>query len=93
MCLCVAGSLVVRGAMQIMSMSTMTDVQRLALLKQIGGTNVYEERRKESLRILRETEARRSRINEVVCTLLWMSKSALSPSHKANANGCASGDL
>ena len=51
-----------------MSMSTMTDVERLALLKQIGGTSVYEERREQSQRILVDTEARRNRIREVVGT-------------------------
>ncbi|MCJ1424686.1 Structural maintenance of chromosomes protein 3 [Sticta canariensis] len=52
-----------------MSMSTMSDAERLALLKQVGGTSVYEERRAESLKILQETEARRSRINEVIVHL------------------------
>ena len=49
-----------------MAMSTMKDYERLELLKEIGGTKVYEERRKESLKILQETENRRSRILEVV---------------------------
>ncbi len=51
---------------QIMAMSTMKDHERLELLKEIGGTKVYEERRKESLKILHETDNRRSRILEVV---------------------------
>ena len=51
---------------QIMAMSTMKDHERLELLKEIGGTKVYEERRKESLKILQETDNRRSRILEVV---------------------------
>lgn len=37
-----------------------------AAFEQVGGTSVYEERRSESLKILQETEARRTRINEVV---------------------------
>ena len=49
-----------------MAMSTMKDYERLELLKEIGGTKVYEERRKESLKILQETDNRRSRILEVV---------------------------
>ena len=49
-----------------MAMSTMKDHERLELLKEIGGTKVYEERRKESLKILQETDNRRSRILEVV---------------------------
>ena len=52
--------------LQIMAMSTMKDYERLELLKEIGGTKVYEERRKESLKILQETDNRRSRILEVV---------------------------
>ena len=52
--------------MQIIAMSTMKDHERLELLKEIGGTKVYEERRKESLKILHETDNRRSRILEVV---------------------------
>ena len=52
--------------MQIMAMSTMKDHERLELLKEIGGTKVYEERRRESLKILHETDNRRSRILEVV---------------------------
>lgn len=51
---------------QIMAMSTMKDHERLELLKEIGGTKVYEERRKESLKILHETDHRRQRILEVV---------------------------
>ena len=52
--------------LQIMAMSTMKDAERLELLKEIGGTKVYEERRRESLKILHETDNRRSRILEVV---------------------------
>ncbi len=50
-----------------MTMSTMKDYERLELLKEIGGTKVYEERRTESLKILQETAKRRQRILEVVC--------------------------
>ena len=51
---------------QIMALSTMKDGERLELLKEIGGTKVYEERRRESLKILQETDNRRARIQEVV---------------------------
>jgi hypothetical protein len=44
----------------------MKDHERLDLLKEIGGTRVYEERRKESLKIMVETENRRKQIIEVV---------------------------
>lgn len=33
----------------------MKDAERLDLLKEIGGTRVYEERRRESLKIMHET--------------------------------------
>jgi hypothetical protein len=33
----------------------MTDSERLDLLKEIGGTRVYEERRRESLKIMQDT--------------------------------------
>ena len=49
-----------------MHMSNMTDPQRLALLKEIGGTGVYEERRKESLKVMADTESRRTQIEETV---------------------------
>lgn len=39
-------------------MATMKDGARLELLKEIGGTHVYEERRKESVKLLSESEAR-----------------------------------
>lgn len=44
----------------------MKDAQRLALLKEVGGTRVYEERRRESLKLMAETEGRQLRIQEVV---------------------------
>ncbi len=49
-----------------MAMTTMKDHERLDLLKEIGGTKVYEERREESLKVMKETEGRRKRIEEVV---------------------------
>lgn len=50
-----------------MKMSTMKDSERLDLLKEIGGTKVYEERRRESLKIMQENEVRKNQIQEVVC--------------------------
>ena len=44
----------------------MKDHERLELLKEIGGTKVYEERRKDSLKIMTESESRRAQIEEVV---------------------------
>lgn len=44
----------------------MTDTQRLELLKEIAGTKTYDERRKESKKIMAETDSRREQINEVI---------------------------
>jgi len=44
----------------------MTDAQRLELLKEIAGTKTYDERRKESKKIMAETDSRREQINEVI---------------------------
>lgn len=41
--------------LQIASLTLMKDSERLDLLKEIGGTRVYEERRRESLKIMQET--------------------------------------
>lgn len=51
---------------KIQSLTTMKDSQRLQLLKEIGGTQVYEERRRESLKIMQETGSKRRQIIEVV---------------------------
>lgn len=51
---------------KIASLTLMKDHERLDLLKEIGGTRVYEERRKESLKIMMDTENRRKQIIEVV---------------------------
>ncbi|KAL4578673.1 hypothetical protein LXL04_014802 [Taraxacum kok-saghyz] len=40
---------------KIASLTLMKDAERLDLLKEIGGTRVYEERRRESLKIMQET--------------------------------------
>lgn len=48
--------------LQIMEMARMTPGQRLELLKEVGGTRVYEERRRESVKIMAETEARRTQV-------------------------------
>ncbi|WVZ19887.1 hypothetical protein V8G54_007209 [Vigna mungo] len=42
-------------ALGIASLTLMKDSERLDLLKEIGGTRVYEERRRESLKIMQET--------------------------------------
>lgn len=51
---------------KITAMSQMRDEQRLELLKEIGGTRVYEERRKESLRVMAEADSRNAQIRDMV---------------------------
>ncbi|CAD7703646.1 unnamed protein product [Ostreobium quekettii] len=41
---------------KIVAMSTMNGRQRLELIKEVGGTRIYEERRKETLKIMEEAE-------------------------------------
>ncbi len=51
---------------RIMEMAHMSDAKRLDLLKDIGGTKVYEERRRDSLEVLRECEGKRRSIQNLV---------------------------
>ncbi|KAL8029530.1 hypothetical protein ABFS82_14G227100 [Erythranthe guttata] len=51
---------------KISLLTLMKDSQRLDLLKEIGGTRVYEERRHESLKIMQETGNKRKQIIQVV---------------------------
>ncbi|KAL1348062.1 hypothetical protein AAHE18_07G051900 [Arachis hypogaea] len=51
---------------KISSLTLMKDSERLDLLKEIGGTRVYEERRRESLKIMQETGNKRKQIIQVV---------------------------
>ena len=44
----------------------MKDRERLDLLKEVAGTSMYEKRREESLKIMRETKSRREKIDEVI---------------------------
>ncbi|RMZ56141.1 hypothetical protein APUTEX25_004565, partial [Auxenochlorella protothecoides] len=47
---------------KIMAMANMKDGERLELLKEIGGTRVYEERRRESEKLMAECETKRETI-------------------------------
>ncbi|XP_018474869.1 structural maintenance of chromosomes protein 3-like isoform X1 [Raphanus sativus] len=51
---------------KIASLTLMKDSERLGLLKEIGGTRVYEERRHESLKIMQVTGIKRNQIIQVV---------------------------
>lgn len=52
--------------LQITALTNAKDHERLALLKEVAGTKVYEQRRTESLRIMAETDAKRTKINELI---------------------------
>ncbi|KDD72780.1 hypothetical protein H632_c2911p0, partial [Helicosporidium sp. ATCC 50920] len=54
---------------KIMAMANMRGAERLELLKEIGGAKVYESRRAESVRLLREGELRRASTAELVQAL------------------------
>ena len=47
---------------KVASLASMSDSERLALLKDVAGTHVYDERRSESLGILEEATAKREQI-------------------------------
>ncbi|KAG2123371.1 RecF/RecN/SMC [Suillus cothurnatus] len=51
---------------RITALTNAKDHERLALLKEVAGTKVYEQRRTESLRIMAETDAKRTKINELI---------------------------
>ncbi|EKM54326.1 uncharacterized protein PHACADRAFT_146168 [Phanerochaete carnosa HHB-10118-sp] len=51
---------------RITALTNAKDPERLALLKEVAGTKVYEQRRTESLRIMAETDAKRGKIDELL---------------------------
>ncbi|KZT33869.1 RecF/RecN/SMC protein [Sistotremastrum suecicum HHB10207 ss-3] len=51
---------------RITSLTNAKESERLALLKEVAGTKVYETRRAESLKIMEETDAKRKKINELL---------------------------
>lgn len=51
---------------RITSLTNAKESERLALLKEVAGTKVYETRRTESLKIMEETEAKRKKISELL---------------------------
>lgn len=51
---------------KINQMATAPDSQRLKLLREVAGTRVYDERKEESKVILRETEGKREKIDELL---------------------------
>ncbi|KAM5531084.1 hypothetical protein V8D89_015249 [Ganoderma adspersum] len=51
---------------RITALTNAKDHERLALLKEVAGTKVYEQRRTESLRIMAETDSKRAKIGELL---------------------------
>ncbi|KAH8083787.1 structural maintenance of chromosome protein 3 [Cristinia sonorae] len=51
---------------RITALTNAKDHERLALLKEVAGTKVYEQRRAESLRIMSETDTKREKIGELL---------------------------
>lgn len=51
---------------RITSITNMKDNERLNMLKEVAGTQVYENRRTESVRIMEDSKAKRSKIDEVL---------------------------
>lgn len=51
---------------RVTTLTNMKDSERLVLLKEVAGTQVYEARRAESLKIMNETNNKRSKIDELL---------------------------
>jgi structural maintenance of chromosome 3 (chondroitin sulfate proteoglycan 6) len=54
---------------RITSITNMKDAERLNMLKEVAGTHVYETRRTESVRIMEDTTAKRSKVDELIKTI------------------------
>ena len=51
---------------RVTALTNMKDAERLSLLKEVAGTQVYEARRTESLKIMNETNNKREKIDELL---------------------------
>ncbi|KAL1964947.1 hypothetical protein VTN77DRAFT_6300 [Rasamsonia byssochlamydoides] len=51
---------------RVTTLTNMKDSERLMLLKEVAGTQVYEARRAESLKIMNETNSKRAKIDELL---------------------------
>ena len=51
---------------RVTALTNMKDAERLTLLKEVAGTQVYEARRQESLKIMNETKNKREKIDELL---------------------------
>lgn len=67
MCVCLPPARARSPGPQIQEMARMTAAQRLELLKEVGGSTVYEERRNESQKLLEEAERKRAAVRSWAC--------------------------
>ena len=51
---------------RVTALTNMKDSERMNLLKKVAGTETYEERRTESVRIMSETDSKREKINDLL---------------------------
>ncbi|TPX67208.1 hypothetical protein SpCBS45565_g03913 [Spizellomyces sp. 'palustris'] len=51
---------------RITALTNAKDAERLQLLKEVAGTRIYEQRRMESLKIMEETDSKRSKIDQLL---------------------------
>ena len=54
---------------RVTTLTNMKDPERLNLLKEVAGTQVYEARRTESIRIMGETDSRRAKIDDLLSSI------------------------
>ena len=54
---------------RVTTLTNMKDAERLTLLKEVAGTQVYEARRSESIKIMKETDAKRSKIDDLLTSI------------------------
>lgn len=54
---------------RVTALTNMKDPERLNLLKEVAGTQVYEARRSESIRIMADTDFKRAQIDDVLTTI------------------------
>jgi len=54
---------------RVTALTNMKDPERLNLLKEVAGTQVYEARRSESIRIMADTDSKRAKIDDLLKTI------------------------
>lgn len=54
---------------RVTTLTNMKDSERLNLLKEVAGTQVYEDRRAESIKIMNETDSKRSKIDDLLTNI------------------------